>query len=579
MTGRFAEDATLAGLIVRAEARRLSRSVAATLRSAGAFRRSTPDRLLIAPQDVRTADPTVADDIYAGHLAFEGSFVNAHGQSPFDIVAPNEAWAEALHGFGWLRHLRAANTSLSRANARALVEDWIAHDEHAARSTAWKPAVVARRVLSWLSQAPMVLAPPDAVFYRRYMKSIGRQAAFLHRSLSGGLTGEARLVAAIALAEAGLCAEGLATARKQGTRFLVEELNRQILPDGGHLSRNPGILVDLLLDLLPLRQSYAARGATVPAPLLNAIDRIIPMIRMFRHGDGTLALFNGMGVTAPDVLATVLTYDDVRARPVLNASHSGYQRTESAGTLIIADVGTPPPPGFSGLAGAGTLAFELSVGQHRIIINCGRPSTLHRSTVEAARSTAAHSTLVVADTSSSRLAAPALRRWLGDRVVAGPTRVTLSRNDDRLGHELAASHDGYVSRFGLVHERKIVLRRSGNTLLGEDRLVPAPGSNPAGPRPYAVRFHLHPSVRAQPLAGRPAVLLILPDDDRWLFETQEGAVMVEESVLFAVGQGAQPTLQLVLHGTVPDAATRNWSFARIGGGLGQQEHVTPTDGS
>ena len=41
--------------------------------------------------------------------------------------------------------------------------------------------------------------------------------------------------------------------------------------------------------------------ATSPPPpaLLNAIDRMMPMLRFFRHGDGNFALFNGMGPT-PD---------------------------------------------------------------------------------------------------------------------------------------------------------------------------------------------------------------------------------------------------------------------------------------
>ena len=73
-----------------------------------------------------------------------------------------------------------------------------------------------------------------------------------------------------------------------------------MLPDGGHVSRNPGVLVELLLDLLPLRQAFAARNVPPPNAVLNAMDRMMPMLRFFRHGDGNFALFNGMGPTASD---------------------------------------------------------------------------------------------------------------------------------------------------------------------------------------------------------------------------------------------------------------------------------------
>ena len=116
------------------------------------------------------------------------------------------------------------------------------------------------------------------------------------------------------------------------TKRLVDELERQILPDGGHISRNPGALIELLLDLLPLRQVFTARNIAPPPPLLNAIDRMMPMLRFFRHGDGNFALFNGMGPTPTDVLATVLAYDDARGAPLANAPHSGYQRVEAGGT-------------------------------------------------------------------------------------------------------------------------------------------------------------------------------------------------------------------------------------------------------
>ena len=73
-----------------------------------------------------------------------------------------------------------------------------------------------------------------------------------------------------------------------------------MLPDGGHISRNPGVLIELLLDLLPLRQAFAARNMAPPPALNNAIDRMMPMLRFFRHGDGNFALFNGMGPTPID---------------------------------------------------------------------------------------------------------------------------------------------------------------------------------------------------------------------------------------------------------------------------------------
>ena len=87
--------------------------------------RGSGSQLLFAPPDLRTADPTIATDIYAGRFAFAGHSVETEGRSPLDVVPPSEDWIRALHGFGWLRHLRAADTELARSNAQAIVADWL----------------------------------------------------------------------------------------------------------------------------------------------------------------------------------------------------------------------------------------------------------------------------------------------------------------------------------------------------------------------------------------------------------------------------------------------------------------------
>src|SRR4029453_1892715 len=132
------------------------------------------DRVVIAPQDLRTADSTRAGEIYAGRFVFAGKVVVCDSRSPFEMAAPSEDWAVSLLGFGWLRHLRAAQSPIAPPNAGARVEEWITLSS-AQDPIAWRPDVVARRVISWLSQAPLVLDDADAQFYRRSLRSLARQ--------------------------------------------------------------------------------------------------------------------------------------------------------------------------------------------------------------------------------------------------------------------------------------------------------------------------------------------------------------------------------------------------------------------
>ncbi|HWG07105.1 MAG TPA: heparinase II/III family protein [Beijerinckiaceae bacterium] len=567
MTGStVAERVRLASLIGRKSIEHIRRGMGSPLRLAAMVRVASPERLLIAPQDIRTADPTVADDIYAGYFAFAGKVIDAHGRSPCEIEGAAVGWQAALSSFGWLRHLRAAGTALARANARVLVDDWMSLKGRPSQDVAWQVDVAARRLLSWLSQSPLILEGADRAFYRRFMKSLGRHAAFLTAALGDGLAGETQLIAVVALAELGLCAEGMAKLQRRATRLLADELSRQILPDGGHISRNPQKLLDLLLDLLPLRQAFAARAVAPPQILLNAIDRMLPMLRLFRHGDGSLALFNGMGVTAPDTLATILAYDDSRAVALANAPYTGYQRGAAGASVFVIDSGTPPAPAFSTEAHAGTLSFEFSIENQRIIVNCGACGQPRTAMRRAGRVTAAHSTLVVSDVSSSRFAAKeGIERWLEDQIVARPEKVLVARGEDAGAVTIEASHDGYEHRFGLIHVRRLRLSADGYCLDGEDRLKTSgrrvPGAVSAD---YALRFHLHPAVRFEPGGDDAGVVLALPDGQRWHFAAGGQAIEIEESIFFAGPDSPRPTQQMVVHAKIRDISAIGWRLERIG---------------
>src|SRR5215467_8751969 len=390
--------------------------------------------------------------------------LNAHPfvRSPFAMLPPSDEWAAALFGFGWLRHLRAAESGITRANARALVDEWIAlNSSHDA--IAWRADVVARRVMSWLSQAPLVLDDADVQFYRRFLRSLMRQVRHLRHTASQARDGVPRLQAAMALSYAALCMARQQRHIRAATKRLSEEMARQILPDGGHISRNPGALIELLIDLLPLRSAFTARNLVPPPELLNAIDRMMPMLRFFRHGDGNFALFNGMGPTPTDLITTILAYDDARGTPLANAPHSGYQRLESGSTLVLMDTGCPPPMAVSQEAHAGCLSFELSVKQNRIVVNCGLPVASREGWRQVARTTAAHSTATFNDTSSCRFieAGPVRRMLNGTPMIAGPRNVAVAREELEDGVVLRASHDGYAEIFNVIHERLLMLSSDG----------------------------------------------------------------------------------------------------------------------
>jgi uncharacterized heparinase superfamily protein len=523
------------------------------------------DRVVIAPQDLRTADPTRAAELYGGRFAFAGKVVVCDGRSVFEMMPPSDEWADTLTSFGWLRHLRAAESAITRAHAQALVDEWITQ-QGTWNPLAWRTETTARRVIAWLTQASLILDDTDDRFYRKFLRNLARQVRYLRLTARDTRDGVPRLQARIALAYASLTMGSQVNHLKRAARRLSAELDRQILPDGGHIGRNPGALIELLLDLLPLAQAFTARNVPPPPSLTNAIDRMMPMLRFFRHGDGNFALFNGMGPTSPELLATILAYDDARGEPVANAPHSGYQRIQAGNTVMLMDTGVPPPLSASGDAHAGCLSFELSARSQRIVVNCGLPIAGKDNWRQVARATAAHSTVTFNDASSCQfLESGMFRRMFGSPIVAGPTSVPVTREtrgDDTI--MLRTSHDGYAGRYGIVHHRILQVAADGSKIDGEDLFMPPDDRllpNNALDA-FALRFHLHPGVKATPLTDGHGAMLILPNKEVWNFSAHEDRLEIEESVFLGGLEGPRRTVQIVIVGQARKVGRVAWTLSQ-----------------
>lgn len=463
-------------------------------------------------------------------------------------------WRAAVHGFAWLRDLRALGTDGARLRARDLTTDWLSRG--GSESIAAVPEVTGARLSAWLGHWDFLAATAEDSFRRALMVRLAQDARGLvaslpaegrHRGSLAALKGA--LAAAVALGEEAWIARCL--------RVLPGEIDRQILPDGAHVERSPGQLLLAVQDLIEIRNLLHGSSLEAPPHLALALDRAAPALRLFRHGDGGLALFNGTRDDGAALVDLVLTQGQARGRAPLILAEAGFQRLQAGRTLVIADCGPPPEgraaPGPAGLPRqadrfhhAGTLAFEMSVGRDRLIVNCGAVPAAEGPWRDALRATAAHSTLVLADTNSSELR----EEGLGRR----PEAVEAERQEANGAQWLDASHDGYRRGFGALHRRRLYLSESGDDLRGEDSVE---GENlPA----YAVRFHLHPGVVASPQLEDNAVLLRLPSGASWRLRASRARLSVEDSV-FMAGEPRR-TSQVVLSAEAGTPSVQ-WALGRV----------------
>jgi uncharacterized heparinase superfamily protein len=347
----------------------------------------------------------------------------------------------------------------------------------------------------------------------------------------------------------------------RAARLLDQELDRQILADGGHISRNPRAGLELLLDLLPLRQTYVNLSFDLPARLIASIDRMYPALRFFRHQGGELALFNGATTTLATELMSVLRYDETAGAPFKALPHMGYQRLAVANTVILADTGVPLSTEMSRTAHAGCLSFEMSSGRYRYIINSGAPRYAGEHYRQLSRATAAHSTLTLNDTSSSRISKSTVS---GPVFADGVSEVLLERHDSGEGAEgLTAAHDGYLDLFGLIHERSIQINSAGTMIRGKDRLKTADNADPAEAAQdrAVIRFHIHPLIDIRTVDAH-EVRLVAPDGESWSLSSLDVEITIEDDVFFADPSGIRASKQVELAFRVGELPEVQWVMTR-----------------
>ncbi len=519
-----------------------------------------PLKLIAVPDDPVIGDVQRGRALLKGELSFRGE------THPVDTLAFKRGewgkpFAEYVHSFAWLRDLSTVATRAQGAPvAEKLMARWL--DDYAEKvdALAWRTDLWGRRLLYWTAHAPLILSSTDLVYRSSVLNTLARGARHLDRGADKSAPGAQRIASWCGVVAAGLLIPGGDPRRSFGEAGLARALASGLSEDGGSVSRSPAMLLDTIMLLAMLRETYAARREDLPAFAQSALARAVPALLGTMHGDRMLSSWQGGGPATPDAIAAVIEASGIRTRPLRQARDWGYQRLAAGAAVLIVDAAPPPIAKLVEGGCASTLAFEFSDGDARLIVNCGGAraavAQLPATFAEGLRTTAAHSTLVVGDSNSTAIHADGT-------LGRGVAEVELSRQESDVASRIEASHDGYVRRWGFVHRRQLMLTGDGKELRGEDALLPQGRRRKVGVVPFAVRFHLGEGVQASPTADGLAALLRLPGGALWQFRCRGGALTIEDS-LWIDGEGRPvATQQLVVGGEAPaGGANVSWALKR-----------------
>jgi len=521
-------------------------------------------------------DKKTAEVMLKGHFEYAGQKLDIGVQGdPWTVAVPSTRFASWLHGFHWLGDLAVSKDKNAAIRARHLVDKWIAVYGKW-NVFAWEPDVLADRLFHWFSVwSPLLTGDNLSEDAQIRRNSAVRQLKRLRTTYKRTSPGLPRLKAAAVLAMGGARLKEKSDGfLGRGLDWLDDEIERQVLPDGGHVSRAPGQALETLQILLTLDSLLQARGVEGSRAMSRAIDRLAPVIPFFTAPDGKLFTFNGSGEgEKAHIKAIKRAAPETTAKSFGYCPHTGYQRIEAEGTVLLVDTGATASRPFDEQAHLAPLAFELSTELGRLVVNCGwnaqQPQSFHR----AVRSTAAHSNLILANHSSGRLLKDGWgSKWLGEvvDVEAGP--VTATRKEQVSGTWLETSQGGYREETGLMHRRRFYMSVEGDDMRGEDSLFVPLGAVPLSntEKPFQIRFHFHPDVRVSLSQDQQSALLVLGGKAGWRFRTDGGPLSLEDSIYLGAGHKPVKCQQIIISGRAfcdSDGETRSnrvrWSFRKL----------------
>lgn len=301
-------------------------------------------------------------DVENAQLLLQGNILINDQSYPLSEILKtiNNPNAFYINSFEWLLDLRSISDNASRKLSRQLILHWI---QNFTLSKLSNPALTSSRISNWISCFDFFGSSADDVFLNEFYRSLTLQLDILAKGAKKSdnpLVFKGLILGYITLGYP-------TTLVKHAAELFTNSANKLLLPDGGHVSRDPLIHFYLLKDILDVRT--VLRMGQYDEHLTPLIQKMVPILRLLRSGEGMLG-HNINKYTSPHqaYIDSVLSVADIKGRPASKAPDMGYERLNTKSGLLILNT-KPKKVDFENFYGPGTgvLNFEWTFGTHQYI--------------------------------------------------------------------------------------------------------------------------------------------------------------------------------------------------------------------
>ncbi len=462
---------------------------------------------------------------------------------------------KSIHNFLWLNLIDRKNEN---EIIKKIIGEWIKKYCKYTKGI-WDEDLTSLRVISWISNADLILNTNDKDFNKSFYKNIIRQTNFVKKNINN-LNDENKRISSISLLVlSGLVFKEYYVYYKIGLKELKKFIEGYFDENGFPINRNFENLLTFVQYFILIKEWIKNAQEIVPEYLENIVEKNLVCLNSVNNPSKKLPLFNGS--TDKSLSNFFLYLDKLNYSSKKNLKSVGQvQIVKNKKTTLYFDSGEPPNYQLSKDYQSGPLSFEYSSDKDKIITNCGYGRRISKKFQILSKFTSGQSTLCIDDTSVVKFKKSNLINKAYGSTISNSFKIfDVERKEDKINIVISATHNAYLEKFGYLHKRKINFFKKSNSIEGSDYLIKKNEGINVG---FSIRFHLYPGINTVRTLSGKSILLQTNGNKSWVFSSDELAIDLEKSLFFGRKKALKNKCIVIYGKTMHQDVNVNWKLKK-----------------
>ena len=456
-----------------------------------------------------------------------------------------------LHSFYWLFSI---DLKSSNKITQSIIENWIKKNQNYEKRS-WEIDILSKRVIAWISNSKITYNESHNSYKNKFNEIISKQVNHLVNEIDRSSNLNDKMIGCTAIIMSGIAYKNIRYL-EYGLDLLKNIINSSFDINYFPKSRNIRQMVFYLKYFILIRELLKDSLNDIPEYLDEIIFYLGKSYVFFWGSLKQSLLFNGNNNSDNSDFDKYLNLFRYKFKND-KFETSGYTILKNKNAILAMDTGSNPGKNYSENYQSGPLSFEFYFKNKKLITNSGYFQDHDHQLNRISRSTATHSTLILDNSSVCSFK----KNSKGPSVVSRgfktfDNQVTYDNNY----WNIKCSHDGYLSRYGVIHQRSLEFYSDKNIILGKEKLIKKKNFKATN---FEIRFHLLPNIKVTKLQDNKSVLIEL-ENSGWRFFSNDGTIGVETGLYFGSKNKYIENQNIFISGiTQKDEQLIEWKISKI----------------